>query len=497
MTNTGELTTLTVHPSFTIAPVDERIFGGFLEHLGRAVYGGVFDPMSAHADEHGCRRDVLDALAALRMTAMRYPGGNFVSGYHWRDGIGPTDQRPTVREPAWKSVETNHFGTHEFLDLCERMDWTPMLAVNLGTGTPEEAADWVEYATTSFGTRLDDERRANGRTEPWTVPLWCLGNEMDGPWQLGHAPAREYGVRAQQAAMQMRLVNPTIETVACGSSMVDAATYGTWDREVLETLGDQADFLSLHRYVGNMAANLDDYLAVGVAIDRQIAEADAICRSVQAASRSAKRPFLCFDEWNVWYRNFEMDGAWKVAPPLLEEHYDLADALVVAQFLMAFIRRADVVKIANLAQVVNVLAPILTGGDDLLLQSTYHAFRMISHRRDGVALRVAHDGPTRPSTHGTAAVVDAAAVLGDDALHVFVVNRSADTTAPVRLLLPGGEPGVLRSGELLWADRHDTANTWERPDAVTPQPFHVNRTSDGECVWELPPHSFAALTFER
>ncbi|HVN52104.1 MAG TPA: alpha-L-arabinofuranosidase C-terminal domain-containing protein [Acidimicrobiales bacterium] len=497
MTSAGKLTTLTVHPSFTIAPVDERIFGGFLEHLGRAVYGGVLDPTSAHADAHGCRRDVLDALAALRMTAMRYPGGNFVSGYHWRDGIGPPGERPTVREPAWKSVETNRFGTHEFLDLCERMGWTPMLAVNLGTGTPEKAADWVEYCTGSFDTRLVDERRANGRAEPWTVPLWCLGNEMDGSWQLGHSTAREYGVRAQQAAMQMRLVNPAIETVACGSSMVDAATYGTWDREVLEVAGDQADFLSLHRYVGNLAGNLDDYLAVGAAIDHQIAEADAICRAVQATLRSAKRAQLCFDEWNVWYRNFDMDGGWAVAPPLLEEHYDLADALVVAQFLMAFIRRADVVKIANLAQVVNVLAPMLTRGDELLLQSTYHAFRMISQRRDGTALHVAHDGPTRSSAHGTVAVVDAAAVLADDALHVFVVNRSPETSAPVRLLLPGAEPGVLRSGELLWADRHDAANTWDRPDAVTPQPFHVNRTTDGERIWEMPPHSFAALTFER
>ena len=485
-------TTLTIHPAFAVGPVDERIFGGFLEHLGRAVYEGVHDPASAHADEHGNRRDVLDALERLWMTAMRWPGGNFVSGYHWRDGIGPVERRPVVREPAWKSAEPNTFGTHEFLDLAERIGWTPMLAVNLGTGAPEEAADWVEYTNAPTGTRWADERAANGRDEPWRVPLWCLGNEMDGPWQLGHASAEVYGRLAQQAAMQMKLVDPTIETVACGSSTVDSATYGTWDRQVLELVGGDADHLSLHRYVGNLAGDLDDYLAVGASVDRQIEEADAICRAVQASTRRRKRTTLCFDEWNVWYRNFDMDGGWQRAPHLLEETYDLADALVVAQFLLSFIRHADVVKIANLAQVVSVIAPLLTRGDDLLVQSIYHPFRMISDRRAGIALRVAVDGPTVATrSHGTVPVVDAAVVADGGEVHLFAVNRSTGQAAPIRVTHLGGG-FAAGSGELLTAGSPDATNGWEHPDVVQPVAAEVTIDDEGGAVVELPPHSFLA-----
>ncbi len=494
---TVPITTITVHPALTVGPVDDRIFGGFLEHLGRAVYEGVHDPTSAHADDHGNRTDVLHALDRLKMTAMRWPGGNFVSGYHWRDGIGPADQRPVVREPAWKSAEPNTFGTHEFLDLAERVGWTPMLAVNLGTGTPEEAADWVEYSNAPTGTQWADARAANGRPEPWRVPLWCLGNEMDGPWQLGHVPAETYGRLAQQAAMQMKLVDPTIETVACGSSMIDSLTYGTWDRQVLEIVGDHADYLSLHRYVGNMAGDLDDYLAVGAAIDRQIDQADAICRTVQAATRSKKRAYLCFDEWNVWYRNFDMDGNWQRAPHLLEETYDLADALVVAQFLMSFIRHADVVKIANLAQIVNVIAPILTRGDDLLLQTIYHPFRMISDRRAGTSLRVALEGPTvQTRTHGAVPVVYAAAIIGTDhVVQVFAVNRSPESAAPVRVELPGRRCSAA-TGEILTGGSPHDANNWDRPNEVRPEEAELAINDAGTTVFDLPPHSFVAVSIE-
>jgi len=492
-----DTTTITLHPKYTAGPVDARIFGGFLEHLGRAVYEGVHDPASAHADEHGNRTDVLTALDRLHMTAMRWPGGNFASGYHWRDGVGPADRRATVREPAWKSAEPNSFGTHEFLDLAERTGWTPMLAVNLGTGTPEEAADWVEYTNAATGTRWADQRAANGRVEPWRVPLWCLGNEMDGSWQLGHVPADVYGRLAQQAAMQMKLVDPGIETVVCGSSMVDSPTYGTWDRQVLEIVGDHADYLSLHRYVGNMAGDLDDYLAVGAAIDRQVEEADAICRTVQATTRSGKRAHLCFDEWNVWYRNFDMDGHWQRAPHLLEETYDLADALVVAQFLMSFIRHADVVKIANLAQIVNVIAPLLTRGDDLLVQTIYHPFRMISDRRTGTALRPAIEGPTvQTPTHGAVRVVDCAAITGTDHdMHVFAVNRSTSQAAPVRVELPGGRCRAA-TGEILTGGSPDRANTWEHPHEVRPEEIEGVINDAGATVIDLPPHSFVALSIE-
>jgi alpha-L-arabinofuranosidase len=486
-------TTATVHPAFAVGAVDARIFGGFLEHLGRAVYGGVYDPSSSRADAHGCRTDVLEALGALRMTAMRWPGGNFASGYHWRDGIGPADRRPVVREPAWKSAEPNSFGSHEFLDLADRVGWTPMLAVNLGTGTPEEAADWVEYCNAPTGTRWADQRAGNGREAPWGVPLWCLGNEMDGPWQLGHVPADEYGRRAQQAAMQMKLVDPSIETVVCGSSSIDSPTYGSWDRTVLEIVGTDADYLSLHRYVGNLTGELDQYLLAGYGVDRQIEEMAGVCRAVQAATRARSRTALCFDEWNVWYRNFGMDGRWARAPHLLEESYDLADALVCAQFLLSFIRHADVVKVANLAQIVNVIAPLLTKDDDVLVQTIYHPFRMISDRRDGVSLQVAVDGPTTASRDAhEVPLVDVGAIADGPTLHVFAVNRSVDHAAPVRIEVPGCSLWPV-DAELLTAPDADVANTWATPDAVVATPYTPSRAGPRIAV-ELPPHSFIAAT---
>ena len=344
-------TKIVAHTKYRIAPVDPRVFGGFLEHMGRAVYRGIYDPDSAHADAEGCRADVLAALRRLNMTAMRYPGGNFVSGYHWQDGVGPRAKRPTVRELAWQSIEPNRFGTDEYLRLCRNMGWTPMLTVNLGTGTPEEARDWVEYCNCPPGTRYADLRAAHGSREPHAVKLWCLGNEMDGPWQLGHVPADQYAIRARQAAKMMKDADSTIELVACGSCGVGLPTYMEWDREVLTGLGGLADYISLHRYVGNPDGDTPDYLAVTAAIDRQIEEMDAACRFAQARARSRKRAFLCFDEWNVWYKDRRTDGAGKFAPHLIEEVYNLEDALVVAGFLHSFVRHADVVKIANLAQI--------------------------------------------------------------------------------------------------------------------------------------------------
>ncbi len=364
-------TKILFHSRFLIGRVDPRLFGGFLEHMGRAVYQGVYDPECSHADSDGFRSDVLAALKRLNMTAMRYPGGNFASGYHWQDGVGPVDSRPTLRELAWQSIESNRFGTDEYIKLCKHMGWTPMLTVNLGTGTPAEARNWVEYCNCPVGTRYADLRAANGFREPYGVKLWCLGNEMDGHWQLGHVPADVYAIRARQAAGMMKDTDRSIEMVVCGSCGVDIPTYMDWDRQVLEYVGDLADYISLHRYVGNHDNDTLDFLAVTNAIDRQIEEMDAACRYVQAKRRSRHRAFLCFDEWNVWYRNRQMDGEGRATPHLIEEIYNLEDALVVSGFLHSFIRHADIVKIANLAQIVNVIAPVLTQDDAMLVQSIF------------------------------------------------------------------------------------------------------------------------------
>jgi alpha-L-arabinofuranosidase len=490
-------TTITLHTQFQLGPVDPRIFGGFLEHLGRAVYQGVYDPDCVHADANGFRSDVSGALSRLRMTAMRYPGGNFASGYHWLDGIGPRQQRPTIRDLAWQSLEPNHFGTDEYIALCRQLDWTPMLTVNLGTGTPEEARNWVEYCNCAPGSKYADMRTANGSPQPHAVKLWCLGNEMDGPWQLGHVPANQYAIRAQQAGKMMKDVDKTLELVACGSCTVGLPTYMDWDRQVLEYMGDMADYISLHRYVGNRDDDTPDYLAVTRSIDRQIEEMDAVCRFVQAKLRSPKRAYLCFDEWNVWYKNMEVNGEGKFAPHLIEEVYNLEDALVVAGFLNSFIRHADVVKIANIAQIVNVIAPLLTRGDEMLVQSTFYPFEMFAKRREGLALTPIVSGPTYTSkTNGEVTYIDASAIVNGPNLHVFAVNRHLTDAVSVRVELADRAIVALDNGEVLTGPNPKAANSYEQPELIKPQPFTGVKITQGQAIVELPPLAVAAMTFQ-
>jgi alpha-N-arabinofuranosidase len=491
-----EKTVINLHTQFQVGRVDPRIFGGFLEHMGRAVYQGIYDPQSKHADGDGFRTDTLGALNRLQMTAMRYPGGNFASGYHWMDGVGPRSQRPMIRELAWQSMESNQFGTDEFVQLSKQMKWTPMITVNLGTGTPEEARNWLEYCNSPAGTKYSNMRAANGSIEPHAIKLWCLGNEMDGPWQLGHVPADQYAIRAQQAAKMMKDLDPSIELVAGGSCSIGLPTYMEWDRQVLEYLGSQVNYISLHRYVGNPQDDTADYLAVTRSIDRQIEEMDAVCRYVQAKKHLKTRAYLCFDEWNVWYKNQEMDGQGKVAPHLIEEVYNLEDALVVAGFLNSFIRHADVVKIANLAQIVNVIAPILTRGDEMLIQSIFFPFEMFSSRRDGIALQTQISGPTYEGhTNGNVPYVDTSTILDGDLLHVFAVNRSLSESAPIEIHLADRLITSLESAEILTGPHAKAANSYEQPQVIQSRSWTEAKAVNGQAIFALPPLSLAATTW--
>lgn len=495
-----------LHPAHAAGPVDPRLFGGFLEHMGRAVYGGIYDPGSPLADAEGFRTDVLAALAELGLTVVRYPGGNFVSGYHWRDGVGPRERRPRVRELAWNAIETNAFGTDEFLRLCERMGWTPMLAVNLGTGTPEEARDWVEYCNAPAGTRVADERVANGRREPYRVPLWCLGNEMDGPWQLGHTDAQGYAERARAAGQLMKLVDPSIELVACGSCAPEMPTYLEWDRIVLERLTEPilpgfrpiADHLSTHRYVRRGSETLHDYLAVGLDVERQIDALDAVCRLVRARRRTRRRVTIAFDEWNVWYRTFRrehMDGGGREAPPLLEEVYDAADALVVAGFLHAFLRRADAVRIANIAQIVNVIAPVLARPEGCLRQTIFDPFALFARSARGVSLRIGYEGPTYGSLYGDGVpMADLSATLDGERLALFATNRSDALELELAVVLGGRRFERVEEAFLLEPPSPDASNAWDDPDRVRARPERACAEARGDLLRvRLPRLGFAAI----
>ena len=321
--------------------------------------------------------------------------------------------------------------------------------------------------------------------------MWCLGNEMDGEWQLGHVPADQYAIRAQQAGKMMKDADSSIELVACGTSSVELPTYMEWDRTVLEHLGDLADYISLHRYVGNPAGDTADYLAVTAAIDRQIEEMDAVCRYVQARRRGAKRAYLCFDEWNVWYKNRVTDGEGAVPPHLNEEVYNLEDALVVA----GFVRHADVLKIANLAQIVNVIAPLLTRGDDLLIQSIFYPLAMFAERRTGTALRLAVDGPRYDgATNGTVEYVDASAILDGERLHLFLTNRSLTDPAPVSLQIADRAVAACATAEIVTGPEPQAVNSFAEPELIKAQPFRAVAIEEGRARCELPPLSFAALT---
>ncbi|MGV3613883.1 MAG: alpha-N-arabinofuranosidase [Fimbriimonas sp.] len=495
-----ETTTLHLHTKFTVAEVDPRIFGGFLEHMGRAVNDGVYKPDSVHADDMGCRQDVMAALRRLKFTAMRYPGGNFVSGYHWTDGVGPRERRPRVRDLAWQSIETNEFGTDEFAELARRMDWTPMMAVNLGTGTPEEARNWLEYCNIDGGSRWADLRREHGHEKPHNFKLWCLGNEMDGPWQIGHVPAETYAIQAQQTARMMKMCDPSIELVVCGSCAPELPTYLEWDRKVLEHVREEVEYLSLHRYVGNEDDDTPNYLAVTASIDRQIEATDAICQSVYHTRKTKRRVYLSCDEWNVWYRarhGEHVDGKGKFAPPLLEEIYNLEDALVAAGFLNSFIRHADSVKIANLAQIVNVIAPIFTRGDEMMLQTIFYAIEMYANRRTGVSLQTVVDGPSYETRrYGRANYLDTSAILDGDQLHVFLVNRSLDEPMDVQIKLADASVVSLVNADFISGDDPKAVNSFEHPHRVQSCSHEDVSFKDGVATVSLPPLCVYGGTFK-
>ncbi len=258
---------LIVDKAYTIGEVDKRLYGSFVEHLGRAIYGGVYEPGHPTADEHGFRQDVIDLVKGLKVPIIRYPGGNFVSGYNWEDGIGPKENRPRRLELAWRTIETNEVGVNEFVTWANKVDAEVMMAVNLGTRGIDAARNLVEYCNHPQGTYWSDLRRAHGYAEPHRIKVWCLGNEMDGPWQIGHKTAHEYGRLAAETAKVMKWVDPSIELVACGSSNRGMRTFPEWEATVLEHTYEYVDYISLHTYYGNRENDLGNFLAKSLDMD--------------------------------------------------------------------------------------------------------------------------------------------------------------------------------------------------------------------------------------
>lgn len=472
-----------------VGEIDRRIFSGFIEQLGRAIYGGIFDPKSPLSNAQGFRTDVAVALRKLGMAYVRYPGGNFVSNYDWRDGVGPQEERPVRADFAWKSIEPNTFGVDEFARWCRWLDIEPMMAVNLGTLGAREAAELVEYCNFPGGTYWSDARRRNGNSDPHRINLWCLGNEMDGPWQAGNCTAAEYAARAQQAGRLMKGIDSSIELVACGSTGRYMDTYLEWDRVVLETCWEDVDYISAHRYSRNSQDDSAWFLAEGVEIDRVLSDYAGLLAYVRGVKRSDKQIYVSFDEWNVWYKDRMIDGAWLHAPHLLEEIYNLEDALVCAQFLNSFLRHADIVKIACLAQIVNVIAPILTRPDGILIQSIYYPFQLFSQYARGVSLAPIVDGPTcKAGARGEVPQLDITACYSsaENSVSVFVVNRSLSDEVDLQVLVNGFRAQSILNVSVLTGKDPKAHNTWEEPDVIRPASTSAEVDADGRVSTVVP-----------
>jgi alpha-N-arabinofuranosidase len=476
------------------------LFGSFVEHLGRCVYGGIYEPDHPTADEDGFRGDVLALTRELGVSVVRYPGGNFVSNYRWEDGVGPRDRRPVRRDLAWRSIETNEIGTDEFMTWCRRAGVEPMLAVNLGTRGVAEALDLLEYCNHPAGTTLSDQRVANGSSDPHAVRLWCLGNELDGPWQIGHKTAEEYGRLAAETGRAMRQADPDLELVACGSSGSSMPTFGSWEATVLEHTYDVVDYISLHAYYEEHDGDPGSFLAAAVDMDHFIDSVTATADHVRAKLGHRKRIDLSFDEWNVWYlsryQNEGPEPGWPRAPRLIEDRYNVTDAVVVGNLLISLLRHADRVAAACLAQLVNVIAPIMAEpGGPAWRQTTFHPFALTSRFASGDVLRVAIDSPCDETERfGEVSLVDAVATHDDAGTVLFVVNRSIDAT--VRLTLdtrPLGTVDSVECTQLADSDRF-ASNTAAEPDRVVPRPVSsVPPDSDGALSIELPPVSWTML----
>jgi alpha-L-arabinofuranosidase len=473
-----------------IGDIDPKIYGNFIEHLGRCIEGGVFDEKSPLSDSNGFRKDVMAAVKDLNVSILRWPGGNFSSNYHWMDGIGPRDNRPPRLEMAWGTVESNRFGTHDFMKYVEMVGAEPYFCTNLGTGTWTEAQQWVEYCNGSQDTAMTRLRKQNGRADPWKVTYWGLGNEMDGPWQMGHRTADDYGKFALEAAKLMKLTDPSIKLIAAGSSnFTNGIDWIGWNRTVLEYLKPQVDYLSLHLYVGNQANNYGDFMASSMTLDERIKTTEGTINEALATLTPKRKIYIAWDEWNVWYR---ARGEGQRGRNILEEHYNLEDALVIATFLNSFINHAHILKMANMAQLVNVIAPIFANDKGIFLQTIYYPLQLFASNSKGKALDLFVDAPKYPNRRfDQVSYLDTSAAWDNGTLVLNVVNRHQTESLPTDFELEDKQfAGPVEISEV------------NGPDIKSQNDFGVstvktvkrNAKADGrKFTYSFPPHSYSML----
>ncbi|UFU01311.1 alpha-N-arabinofuranosidase [Radiobacillus kanasensis] len=486
-----------------IGEVDERIYGSFIEHLGRAVYGGIYEPEHPLADEQGFRKDVVELVKELKVPIVRYPGGNMVSAYNWEDGVGPKESRPRRLELAWRTIETNEVGTNEFVDWAKKVHADVMMAVNLGTRGIDAARNLIEYTNHPGGTYWSDLRKSHGYEQPHNIKTWCLGNEMDGPWQVGHKTAYEYGRIAQETGKAMKLVDPSIELVACGSSNTGMPTFPEYEATVLDIAYNEVDYISLHQYYGNRTNDPANYLAKNMDMDHFIHSVIATCDYIKAKHRSKKTIMLSFDEWNVWYHSNEGDKEiepWTVAPPQLEDVYNFEDALLVGSMLITLLNHADRVKMACMAQLVNVIAPIMTENHGRSWKQTiFYPYMHTSVFGRGIAIQRILSSPKYDSKDFTdVPYIDSASVLNqeEEELTIFLVNKHLEDSISLQADLRSFEGYRLIEHIVLENDDLKATNT-VKEEKVFPHYNGHSTLQDGMLEVELAKTSWNVIRLKK
>ncbi len=478
--------------NYLISDIDKRIYGSFIEHLGRAVYGGIYQPGSPLADENGFRKDTLEVIRELDVPTVRYPGGNFVSNFDWQDSIGPKDKRPRRVDLAWEVIETNQFGLDEFCDWAKMANISPMMAINLGTKGVSEARDIVEYCNFKSGTKFSDMRIANGHKDPHNIKLWCLGNEMDAPWQIGHKTAEEYARIACESAKAMKIVDPSIELIACGSSHWGMKTFGTWEDTVLTECYDFVDYISMHAYYGNSENDIKSYLANSLSFEGFIDSVIATCDHVKGKLHKKKTINISFDEWNAWYHsNNDPVEKWSIAPHQLEDHYNFEDALLIGDLMISLINRSDRVKIACLAQLVNVIAPIMTTDTSIFRQTIFYPFMYTSKYGRGKAIKSIVKSPFYSTKkYDKVPFVDCAVVDNEEKqqLALFIVNKGDE---PIELDSDLRQYADYRVQECICMKNDDfkAINDENNPFNIVPAP-NKDVKFDGKLNITLPAYSW-------
>ncbi len=489
---------IVVDKDYTVGKIDKRLFGSFVEHMGRVVYSGIYEKDHPTADENGFRGDVADLAKKMGVTCVRYPGGNFVSNYNWMDGIGPVEKRPRKRDLAWKSIETNEIGIDEFMKWATKYELEPIMAVNLGTKGLEEAVALVEYCNSTEGSYYSDLRATYGHKDPYGIKIWCLGNEMDGEWQLGHKTAKEYGRIAHETGKAMKLMDSSIKLVVCGSSMSRNATFGSWEREVLSQAYDEADFISLHQYYGGQEKGTAGFLAQSLDLERYI---DLVCgiADLEKTKRKSKKTLdISFDEWGVWSTpDYEVqkwvdDHPWQIAPPLGEQIYSMEDALLFASMMMALVRKCDRVKVGCQSLLTNISACIMTEkGGGTWVQPIFYPFQMIANHAHGVTLDSRYQGERYDTEEFEGVpVVDSLTVWNDDEkeLVFYLVNRS-EKEQKVYLENHGFTLGEVIESEMLTSEDIKTTNK-ENHEAILPQKKENVTLEGSTAIVTLSPYAF-------